>query len=198
MLTIPTRTIHKVNITAEAIFDVRESLEVPDFDFRALRKECEEWIEGKAATNRIPPHGYFHTAWNDEASGRWFEIFFYKGETIGTMVQYWDLAGVCFFEDWHEYWEDGGYIRNWLKTRIDPPTPEDDFAVRVRVAEIFRNTEKTAYNNFLKEVLNEFDHPRDKAAAEELAFLQSVHFRVRPRKPFAKKSRGNRKPSPKP
>ena len=183
MLAYNGRTIHKVNITAEAIFDARESLEIPEFDFRALRRECEEYITRMIELGRIPWWGYFHIEWLDDASGRWFEIFFYKGETIGDMVQYWDLAGICFFEHWHEEWEERGQIRAWLRTKIeDIPDEDDDFAIRARVMEIFRNTEKTIFENFLQEVLNEFNYPRDKAIATKMAFLQSVYFKSRRRK----------------
>ena len=178
--------IHRLQITPEAAFDIFDSLGLVGFDTRLLKTELEEYITRKNAAGRLPWWGYFRCDWYDEGNDRWVKLFIRKGMTVGIM-QYWNLAGVCFLEDWTDELEDEGIIRAWLDTRVEDIPNEEDAAVRLRVWETLKNTNKTVFENFLEEVKNEFVNQRDKEAAEKLAFLQSIHFRVRGRKRPAKK-----------
>ena len=182
--------IHKLNIMPEAAFDLSDCLNLNGFDKRALKTETEEYISHMTASDRLPWWGYFRCDYIDEASGRRLKLFVYKGIRIGLM-QYWDLMGVCEAAEWTEDAENDGLIRVWLETKIEGLPDEDDWAVRVRVNKILRETGKTVFENVLEEVLNDFECKRDKEAAEKLALLQSFHFERRGRG-RAKKEVGRR------
>ena len=182
--------IHKLNITPEAAFDLSECLGLDKFNKRALKTETEEYLNNLTVSGRLPWWGYFRCDYIDEDSGRRLKLFIYRGMRIGLM-QYWDLTGVCEAADWTQDAEDDGLIRVWLESKIEDLPDEEDWAVRVRVNKILKETEKTLWENVLQEVQNEFEHERDKAAAERVAFLQSVYFERRGRR-VEKNRRGNR------
>lgn len=183
-----TEVINKLNITPEAKVDVRESVGLEVFDWRALKKETEEYIRHMTASGRLPWWGYFRCDYIDEDRGVRLKLFVYRGMKIGLM-QYWDLKGVCESADWSQEAEDDGLIKAWLETKIEKPPEEEDWAVRVRVNKILKETEKTLWENVLKEVRDEFECDRDKEAAERLAFLQGIHFEKRGRGRAKKKVR---------
>jgi len=187
-----TNLIHKLHITAEAVFDIKESLNLPLLDRRELKTQVEEYITRQEAARRLPWWGYFRCDYLDEGSGQLLKLFIYRREKLGLM-QHWDLAGICKAEDWDEELEESGQIRAWLKTKIDDITDEQDWVVRARVWQIINETNKTVYENVLKEVKSEFESERDKTEAEELAFLQSVFFVFRGRRRTRKTTKRNRK-----
>jgi len=173
--------IHKLNITAEAAFDLSDCLGLERLDRRTLKAETEEYITRMTASGRIPWWGYFRADYIDEDSGRRLKLFVYKRKRIGLM-QYWDLSGVCEADDWTQDAEDDGLVRVWVETKTEDLPDGDDWAVRVRVNEIIKRTEHTEYADVLEEVLNDFECERDKKEAERVAFLQSVFFNFRGRR----------------
>jgi len=182
-----TEVIHKLNITAEAAFDIADGLGLEQFDKRTLKAETEEYITLMTASKRLPWWGYFRCDYIDEASGRRLKLFIYKGERFGLM-QMWDLKGVCEVAEWTQDAEDDGLIRSWLETKITELPDEEDWVVGVRVREILTRTEKTLFLNVLEEVKNAFDCDRDKEDAEKLAFLQSLYFEFTGRRRAKKKN----------
>lgn len=182
--------INKITITAEAVFDYTETLGLPTLDKRRLKTEVEDYINIKNRSGRLFRENYFRCKYLDEDSGRMLMLFLYRAERVSVM-QNWLVRGICFAEDWTEDAEDDGLIRCWLKCMITELPDGDDWAVSVRTNKILRETGKTAFENVLKEVLDDFECERDKKTAEKLAFLQSLYFergRGRPKK----KSRGGR------
>lgn len=169
--------IHKINITKEARCDVKDALGIKEFNWRSAKSEIEEYITYQDKANCIPWWGYFRCKYYDEKSDKMLMLFFYRKEKISVM-QFWDLAGVCLEEDWSEELEDDGVIRNWLKTKIDDLAEEDDWVISYRVNKVLRETTKTKYDNILKEVLDEFNNKRDKETAKELALLQSKRYGI--------------------
>jgi len=180
--------IHKLHITAEAAFDIKETLGLPCLDRRELKAQVEEYITHFETAERLPWWGYFRCDYLCEDSGQKLKLFLYRRQRFLNM-QHWDLAGVCLADDWDEEAEDDGVIRAWLNTKIDNLPDEDDWVVRVRVWQIINETNKTVYENVLEEVKSEFEHCRDKKTAEKLAFLQSVFFSFRGRRRTAKTTR---------
>jgi len=167
--------IHKLNITEEARFDIRECLEIKQFDWQKMKGEVEEYITYQAKENRIPWWGYFRCKYYDEKSDNMLMLFIYKSKKLSIM-QHWDLAGVCLAEDWSEEQECEGCIRSWLKQRIENLPEEDDWAISYRVNTILKETIETEFIEVLQEVRNEFECKRDKETAEEMAFLQSYYY----------------------
>jgi len=109
--------LHKLSITAEAEFDLSESLGLPQLDKRTLKAEVEEYIIGMNKAGRIPWWGYFRADYLDEDSGKLLKLFIYNGGRLGLM-QFWDLAGVCLASEWSEEAEEKGLIRLWLRSKI--------------------------------------------------------------------------------
>ena len=167
--------IHKINITDEAKCDVGESLDIQGFDWSEMKTEVEEYITHQTKENRTPWWGYFRCKYYDEDSDKMLMLFFYRGDRLSIM-QFWNLVGICLAEDWTQDAEDNGEIRNWLKCRITDLSEEEDWVIAYRVNRIIKETNKTKYEEVLKEVLNEFDCERDKEVAEQVAFLQSYYF----------------------
>ena len=169
------KVIHKVNITAEAKFDVLEELNLEGFNWKTLKDETEQYIKHQSIANRIPWWGYFRADYEDEDNDVLLKLFFYRGEKVGVM-QFWNLVGVCVANAWTDDLEEDGEIRSWLKTRIQEIPDEDDWVIRLRVNEILNNTEKTLWTNVFEEVMDAFEYKRDKEVAKKVAFLQSAYF----------------------
>lgn len=180
--------IHKINITDEAKYDVRECLDIQNFNWSELKTEVEEYITHQTKENRIPWWGYFRCKYYDEDNDKMLMLFFYKGERLSVM-QFWNLAGICLAEDWTQDAEDDGEIRNWLKCRITDLPEEQDWVIVNRVNRIIKETNKTKYEEILKEVLNEINCERDKEVAEQVAFLQSYYFEFAKRRTYKKDKR---------
>jgi hypothetical protein len=109
--------INKINITAEAVFDYEEALDLGRLDRRALKAEAEDYIDFMNKGGRLLYAHYFRCRYLDEDSGQTLMLFLYRAERLSVM-QYWNLAGVCLAEDWTEDAEDDGTIRRWLKAKI--------------------------------------------------------------------------------
>lgn len=184
-----TEVIHKLNITAEATLDIKESLGDAVFDKRKFKADVEEYIQNMS--KRLPWWGYFRADYEDNDTER-LKLFIYKGKKIGLM-QYWELRGVCLAQDWSEEMEDEGHIRSWINTNIEDMPEEDDWVVRYRVSQVIRNTGKTSYDKVLEEVKDVFECERDKEAAEKMAFLQSTYYEFSGRRRISKKDKCNRK-----
>ena len=168
-------TIHKLEISAEALADVRETLSV-EIDRHTLKRETEAYISNLTASGRMPWHGYFRADYFDEKSGKCLKLFVYRGMRLGVM-QFWTLKGVCESADWSEEAEEDGLIRMWINTAFDAGgVGDDDWVVNHRVNQILLETAKTKYENILKEVLDAFKCRRDKEIAEKLVLLQSAYF----------------------
>lgn len=189
--------IHKLNITAEAVFDLTECLGLTRFDKQTLKRETEEYITRQERTECIPWWDYFRCDYIDEDSGWRLKLFIYKRARLGLM-QYWDLAGVCLAEEWTQEAEDDGLIRVWLQSKVEDIPDGEDEAVAVRVRKILRETEKTLFENILEEVESDFECERDKEVAKKMAFLQSVHFEFKRKRRTVKKDKRNRKSNSRP
>ena len=170
------RIIHKVRITAEAIADIRGMRGGRRrVGIRRMSADVAKYIGLLDASGRLPWWGYFRADYEDPGSGEFLKLFVYRGAQIGLM-QYWDLKAVCRARDWTEAADVSGEIRMWIETKIEDLPEEEDAAIRIRVTEVLNETEKTLWGNVLEEVENEFEDERDKAAAKEVAFLQSAYF----------------------
>lgn len=123
--------IHKVNVTDEAKFDVRDCLDIKSFDWKNMKVEVEEYITHQSSDGRIPWWGYFRCKYYDEKSDKMLMLFLYKAERLSIM-QFWNLAGISLAEDWTEDAEDNGEIRNWLKSKITD-LPKGDWIVEQQV-----------------------------------------------------------------
>lgn len=118
-------------------------------------------------------------------------LFIYKSNKLSIM-QHWDLAGVCLAETWTQELEDSGFIRSWLKVKVQDIPESEDWAIRERVTRVLEETTKTKLIKVLQEVTNEFECKRDKEIAEEMAFLQSYYYDFTGRRSY-KKIKRNRK-----
>lgn len=164
------------------VYDVKSGR----LDEITLKKELAEYIGYQMKAARIPWWGYFRADYEDDASGERLKLFIEKGKRVGIM-QFWNVVSICIAEDWNEDDEENGRIRAWNKsdfyeTEADVPKDYPDWVVRARVHKILQETQKTLYENVLKEVYDEFNNKRDKRDSESVAFLQSVFFNIRGRR----------------
>ncbi len=151
-----------------------------------LKRELSVYIGYQVKAGRVPWWGYFRADYDDDGTGERLKLFIEKGKPFGIM-QVWNVVGICRSEDWNEDDEDDGRSRAWCKSDYyeneeDVPKDYRDWAVSDRVRQVIQNTEKTLYENVLREVQNEFNNARDKRDAEAMAFLQSVCFDIRGRR----------------
>lgn len=186
--------INKITITEEAVFDYTEALAFGTLDKRTLKAEVGEYIDHLNRSGRLLWDNYFRCKYLDENSGQMLMLFLYRAEKMSVM-QYWNLVGICLGSEWDENDEYEGGIRAWVETNITELPDEDDWVVRHRVNKILNETEKTLFENVLEEVKNAFACERDKETAEKLAFLQSVYFEFQGRHRARSKVRKNRKSS---
>jgi hypothetical protein len=175
--------INKVRVTAEAAFDYKYCLQSygsdpPALDRQSIKQDLEQYINGQTKNGRLVYDRYFRCKWFDEQSGQMLMCFLYRGEKYGIM-QEWNLSGLCQEGDWSEDAESDGSIRHWLKQKITDLTDEDDWVVACRLKQILMFTDKTIYENVLKEVRDAFKCGGDKETAEKLLFVQSFHFQRR-------------------
>jgi len=184
--------INKINITAEAVFDYEECLDLGKINKRPLKAEVEEYINNMNKSGKLLYDSYFRCKYFDEDSDKMLMLFFYRAERLSIM-QFWNLAGICLAKDWTEDAEDNGEIRNWLKCKITDMPEEQDWVIAYRVNIIIKETRKTKYEEVLKEVLNDFDNKRDKEAAKEVALLQSYYFEFSGKPRAKRKARNHRK-----
>jgi hypothetical protein len=162
-------------------------------DRRAVKAETERYIDLMNRSGRLLYENYIRCRYLDEKAGLMLMLFFYRSDKFGIM-QNWRLAGICPAKAWSEDDEDDGQVRAWLKTDVDAERLKrqtDDWAVRARTNRVLTYTEKTLYENVLKEVCDEFGCERDKEAAERILLLQSYHFKRGERKRSKRKNVGN-------
>ena len=181
--------INKAVVTDEAVFDYMALTGKP-LQTLVLKRECEEYIAYMQKAGRLNGY-YFRTKYYDENLDRMLMLFFYKGKRL-RMIQIWNLCGVCYADDWSQELEESGAVRVWLKTKIAELPQEDDWAVEVRVKHILQTTQKTLFENILKEIEDAFKCFGDKETAKEMAFLQS-HYFEHGKRPALKKAKRNRK-----
>ena len=158
-----------------------------------FKNDIEEYIDNLNRAGLMLWEHYFRCNYYDEALDRMLMLFLYRDRKDGAM-QNWRLQGICLADDRSEEAEDDGRIRNRLKSPYwespeDAPPDEDDWVVKDRVREIIEHTEKTKFENVLKEVQDAFTEERDKEFAEELLLLQSIGFKRRKREQTQRKSR---------
>jgi len=195
--------INKVNITEEAVFDYEycigyrvslcrkieldngEDKPIRKLNKRRLKIEIEEYIELQTRNGRLLHEKYFRCKYYDREMKQTLMLFFYKADKLSIM-QYWNLVGICFERDWSEEAEEFGVIRSWLKSRVECLVKKEDGAVKIRVNEILEYTEKIQYEEILEEIQDEFEHERDKVYAEKLLLHHSYHFK-------RKRERGNKR-----
>jgi len=177
--------INKINITAEAVIDYRESLGLGSLDKFSLKAETESYIDFMNQSGRLLYDNYFRCRYQEPESGHMLMLFLYRVKKQSIM-QNWDLKGICFAEDWSGDNEDEGKIRAWIETIIPPADKlsadwiaENDRALAYRVNRALKNTERTKLENVIAEVSDEFECKRDKEAAQKLVLLQGAHFRER-------------------
>lgn len=195
--------IHKINITAEAKFDIVEILGLQEFDWQTFKKTTEKHI-----ADCIPWLDYFRADYIDKDSGKMLKFFFYRVELFGIM-QIWNLAGVCEIAHYNEDSEENGQIRAWINTEIYSEMPKiteewlikNDWVIWLRVNNILEeatrrdlhnhivdNTARPSYwTDIIQEVQNAFECERDKKAAWEVALLQSRNYYFRRRERNGKK-----------
>lgn len=164
------------------VYDVKSG----QLDEMTLKRELAEYIGYQVKAGLIPWWGYFRADYDDDASGERLKLFIEKGKRVGIM-QFWNVVSICMAEDWNEDDEEDGRLRAWSKsdfyeTEADVPKDYPDWVVRARVHKILQETQKTLYENVLKEVYGEFNNKRDKRDSESVAFLQSVFFNIRGRR----------------
>ena len=184
--------INKISISAEAVFDYSEALGLGVLNKRALKAEVEEYLDRMNRAGRLQYERYIRCQYFDIHAWRMLTLFLYRTERV-SILQSWDLKGLCFAEDWTEDAEADGQIRYWLKCVITDLPDTTDWAVKYRVNQLLRETEKKLYENVLEEVLNEFDSERDKETAEKLLLLQKFHYISRKRKCAKAENNRNRK-----
>lgn len=169
--------IHKINITDEAKFDIKECLEIQGFNWRELKAEVEEYITHQTRENRIPWWGYFRCKYYDEKSDAMLMLFFYKAERLSIM-QFWNLAGVCLAEDWTEEAEDSGQIRNWLKCKITDLDKGDWVVEQQLRAEtdkiIMGYAVQGSINGLPKEIKDAVEYGNNQELTKALSLLQNT------------------------
>lgn len=186
-----TEVINKINITAEAAFDYEMGPNLGKLDKKALKTGVEEYIANMNSSGRLLYEHYFRCGYFDECSGKLLMLFLYRSDRFSIM-QTWDLAGICMAKHWTEDLEESGQIRSWLKTKIADLPDTEDWVVRYRVNQILKETEEVLLRDVIKEVKNAFDNGRDKESAERLALLQSIHYKFKQRKRANRKTKRNR------
>jgi len=167
-------------------FKIAEWFDQPlrKLDKRKLKAETEEYINRMNGGGRLLYENYFRCKWYDEQTGLMLMLFLYRTAKMSVM-QYWDVRGICPAEDWTEDAEEDGKIRNWVESPVTDLPEEDDWAIRARVHKILLHTENEMYEDVEKEVLDAFEIETDKETAKKLVFLQSFYFergRGRPKK----------------
>ena len=165
--------IHKLNITAEAKFDLLD-MGFHNLNQRTLKAEIEFYLTSQDSSGRLPLWEYFRFDYEDEFIRLPLKLFIFKGVRLGPM-QFWELRGVCQEDDWDEDFEHEGQIRAWVNSLLAPPD-SDDWVIAHRVNQVLKNTTKTKWHKVLQEVLNEFECERDKKLAKELAISKSLFF----------------------
>jgi len=164
-----------VNITMEANFDYKVILGLDELNKIQLKEDVSRYLNLHNNSGKLLYENYLRLRYLDKHSGQMLMLFLYRGD-VQYGVQYWNLAGICFEENWNEEEEEKGQIRRWLKTRIEGLTVEIDEVLVLRVMKVINSTSKTKFENVLQEVMNEFDNDRDKEEAKKVAFLQSAFF----------------------
>jgi len=175
MAKLSCKTINVITITPEAIFDYKEDLEFGSLNQGQLKKDVAEYIAIQHSSGRLEGKQYFRCKYLDEKNNVMLMLFLYRGNKLSTM-QYWLLSGICTADEWDEDSEDKGLIRLWLKTKVEDMPDGMDEVVAQRVKEIIKNTNKTKWDNVLKEIVDAFNCDRDKGFAQKLAFLQRLYF----------------------
>jgi len=158
-----TEVINKIEITEEAAFDyeccigrrsqplwwdllavsgdnpakafkIAEWFDQPlrKLDKRKLKAETEEYINRMNGGGRLLYENYFRCKWYDEQTGLMLMLFLYRAAKMSVM-QYWDLKGICPADDWTEDAEEDGLIRVWIESPITNLNCEYDWVEEMRL-----------------------------------------------------------------
>jgi hypothetical protein len=168
--------IHKLNISAEAVFDISDILGIREFDMRTLKSEVEEYIIRQAKVGCLPWWGYFRVDYIDEDSGRQLKLFISKAVRLGLM-QYWELRGVCAAADWSEDLEDDGTIRCWLNSKV-VDLPKGDWVleqiIRTEADKLIGGGVQGTVKGLPRELTYAITHGNNQELAEAIRFLQGA------------------------
>jgi hypothetical protein len=170
---------HRIIVTGEAEVDYTESLGGSRLNKAELNAELSEYISVRQRRGCFQGD-YFRAKYFDGGLNRMLMLFVYRAERLRNM-QFWEVRGVCFAEDWNEDDEYYGRVRFWLDTKTEGLPETLDWVIRYRMNEIRKVSEKTLEKNIAAEVLNGFECGRDKEIVEGLLFLQNASGKRRRR-----------------
>jgi len=84
---------------------------------RLFKAEVEDYINLMNSAGRLRQEKYFRCLYFDVQTWQMLMLFFYRAERFSIM-QNWELNGICAEDDWSEDLEDFGLIRKWLRSYI--------------------------------------------------------------------------------
>lgn len=190
-----TEVINKIEITAEAAFDYEccigrrrqpswnqmlrfalgdsalafdlydEWEKIRELDKKTLKAEVEEYINRMNQGGRLLYENYFRCEWYDEQTGLMLMLFLYRTSKMSVM-QNWEVRGICKAVDWSEDAEEDGLIRNWLKSRITNLNCEYDWVEELRLRQAINEIEEVL------EKIHEREYEQEKLAEHERRFNQ--------------------------
>ncbi|MCL2555427.1 MAG: hypothetical protein FWE03_00210 [Firmicutes bacterium] len=208
--------LHKVNITAEAVFDYEQCLfmrepttckncpskcggdwnkpcpqDEPTLKFpkAEYRRELEEYI---FRHRHIKNNHYFRCKYLDEQTGETLLLFILKRKLV-AYVQNWDVVGIIRADEWCEEKEEDGVYRNWYTTRINDPS-EYDWVVEYRIKKELEAVEEKLEEVYKFEFKQErqcehnrrFDKKNAKKSQARLAETKCVRAELESRKAILK------------
>ena len=129
--------IHKVRITAEAVFDYEDDFGGNMHDSTpfgtTVKTDIKQQVEEYMLHSRKHWHKpYFKVPYMDEITGERLLLFFRTKERFECM-QIIDLVGIAREQDWDEDLDEMGAIKAWLDSKIDlTDVPFADWVERER------------------------------------------------------------------
>ena len=156
-----------------------------ELDKKTLKAEVEEYINRMNRGGRLLYENYFRCKWYDEQTGLMLMLFLYRTTKMSVM-QFWEVRGICKEADWSEEAEEDGYIRNWINSRIADLNCEYDWVEELRIRQeknkLEEELEKIYEREWCQQQCNEhnrrFDKEGTKDAQAQLADIRDERKRL--------------------
>ena len=128
------KLIHKLVITAEAVFDYEEDMKLGKIPRTDIKNLIEDYLAIVDEERSLECVNYLSVKYLSDGVAESLKLFLYKGRRFGKM-QIWELRGICEGKDWDKDLESTGVVKNWLGQKVENLARTSDWVEEMHLME---------------------------------------------------------------